>query len=646
MDYPIISAVLTLFNSHLTTPAPVAFFPSYPLAQIRSEAKVGVDKEQQMGVSLHEAPFVVVPVYINEAHWALAVYDRVDRRIWRLDSYGDMMDVSDVERLRRLLTARGRTRSGPLKVQQQQDVLSCGLFILCFAVYILGHPTDWKATISTVTFDIEAMRAWLTRIKTSYRSFTMADLPSICCRPLSVAAPPPSSGESGDLLQSGKRVRMLDGQYAEVLNRDAAFCTVIRDDGEKKNGVAVVSLRPVRKASAVVAFYGSSERTFLWRWFSRIRGNDVLICWDDGEESWRSLSSLKKEIVGSGSDWLSEQEWVRWCSWAIRNEDSEEVQVQKRRDRQLHWENNPQGEELPRRSARRHQSSLAGAASSSCLQPTLLQKRKRKSSAKVAECSLVSAPTQHCPSCGKLSPGELCATDGCGYYLCARCQGDNWTHCHLHGGPKLVTGLEVIRYGAIRAAPVRVQLVTQDNSLQRYASTVEELVSDSRSAVDIIVFQHHSSGVSSEEHVQRLTQGIGGRSPAFALVLTCWTDEAAQTESLRAVALSHPNTMFVSFRDPRLFLDRFPFAMDQLCHAVLFPRARPLFFLAELCGKWPETIIFAHCGSSKGDASLCGPLQVAIASPALPRCSGCKQLYPGSGRARWKKGVSGVRRRV
>jgi hypothetical protein len=82
----------------------------------------------------------VAPVYINEAHWALAVYDKAEQRVWRLDSYGDIMVDSDTECLERLLTGSGRPRSRPLKVQQQQDQLSCGIFILCFAVYILRHP--------------------------------------------------------------------------------------------------------------------------------------------------------------------------------------------------------------------------------------------------------------------------------------------------------------------------------------------------------------------------------------------------------------------------------------------------------------------------------------------------------------------------
>jgi hypothetical protein len=68
-------------------------------------------------------------------------------------------------------------RSVDVVVQQQEDNVSCGLFTLCFACYIVQHPT-WKDSISDAIFDVESMRTWLNSLRTEHRTFVLSSLPS------------------------------------------------------------------------------------------------------------------------------------------------------------------------------------------------------------------------------------------------------------------------------------------------------------------------------------------------------------------------------------------------------------------------------------------------------------------------------------
>jgi hypothetical protein len=126
-------------------------------------------------------------------------------------------------------------------------------------------------------------------------------------------------------------------------------------------------------------------------------------------------------------------------------------------------------------------------------------------------------------------------------------------------------------HGAIRPDPVRVQIFSEDVSTRDYFSTrVEEVVDYSSPDIDVIVLTYHSTDLTAQDHIRRIDKEIAGRSPAYVLILSCWTDAAAQTTALQQLASQHPRTAFITFRDPQLRrFDRFNIAMPFITESVV-----------------------------------------------------------------------------
>ena len=138
--------------------------------------------ERCMGIDLMRVRYVVAPVSVNENHWALVVWDHTDRQLLLLDSLGDLVTNAHGTRLRRIMTkgAAGRAKVVRLSVAQQQDTVSCGLFTLFFACYIIRNVSNWKETISETRFDVSRMKDWLERLKAvgAHEAFTLEQLPT------------------------------------------------------------------------------------------------------------------------------------------------------------------------------------------------------------------------------------------------------------------------------------------------------------------------------------------------------------------------------------------------------------------------------------------------------------------------------------
>ena len=182
-----ISAVLTLLNHRLQrgNNPHVRFLPSYPGMETQNSDDPVT--ERCMGLNLANVRYVVAPVSIRKHHWALAVWDHEERRLLLLDSF-DLVNGKQGTRLRRLLMrGPGKAQNAArVPVMQQDDNVSCGLFLLCFACYIVGNAGTWRESISAAGFSIDSMRTWLNDLKRPGASvnFTLEQLPSF-----TVAAP-------------------------------------------------------------------------------------------------------------------------------------------------------------------------------------------------------------------------------------------------------------------------------------------------------------------------------------------------------------------------------------------------------------------------------------------------------------------------
>ena len=401
-------------------------------------------------------------------------------------------------------------------------------------------------------------------------------------------------------------------------------------------------MRPVEASSAAqtASMPGPPEDTFCS--FQSIHNDRVTIRWSDGSTTQKNLSSFKVALCERKVNPMSEREWDLLCSMADRQGDRRPERLVKKRNREDHWKNEPSG-------PKRQQTTRATRP---CKRQPAVVLEKKSSPTTAGDSSFV--PRLHCPGCSKLGPVQRCTKEGCTNVLCSHCQaralpaGKSWLLCHQHGGPNLVLAGPTLWHGSVRPDPVRVQIFAEDVYTQNHFSRrVEQVVDHSAEDVDVVVLAYHSTGLTAEDHIQRIATEIDGRTPAYVLILSCWTDPSAQTAALQQLALHHPSTIFVTFRDPQLGrVDRFDVAMPFMTHAVLHIDSQPLVFLAELGARQPDMVMFSSCGDEKGNAALCGPLQVAASNPILPKCSGCSEQYEGSGRGRWKKGVPGVRRRV
>ena len=177
-----IEAVLTLLNHHLQlgNNEHIRFLPSYQgMQQQNSDDAVN---ERCMGIDLTRVRYVVAPVSVNGDHWALVVWDGVDRVLLLLDSLGHLCTGAHGTRLRRIMGggAAGRAKVVRVPVVRQQDSVSCGLFALFFACYIARHGSSWKETISAATFRIDDMRGWLEQLKAveAHEVWTLEQLPA------------------------------------------------------------------------------------------------------------------------------------------------------------------------------------------------------------------------------------------------------------------------------------------------------------------------------------------------------------------------------------------------------------------------------------------------------------------------------------
>ena len=376
--------------------------------------------------------------------------------------------------------------------------------------------------------------------------------------------------------------------------------------------------QPANAASSSVA----QPTEFSYRYFVSISKEQVHVEWDDNRATSEPLRAFKKQCVARGR--LTRREWEQLCAMADRDGDDSETRERKKEQRQQHWFNSPQG---IRRSSRRKRSAEEACPAAEPA-PTFTNTKRR------APCAM-----QHCSSCGLLGPGNTCRAPECESYQCYHCQNGNWTHCHEHGGQALVRSLLQQQHGAIRSAPVSVQFVVDDVAVrQLYEASVEQ-VSDT--VPDIVVIQYHSSGLTEEDHVERLCAALAERSPAFLLVLTCWTDAAAQTAALRRVAVLHGSTTIVTFRHSALSgpdcLER---VWPDLRDAILYPHTRPLHFLARAVDRAPGLVCFRQSGEAKHCA---GPWRCVLKQAGRAQCVGCSEQYEGKG-GRWQKSFMSVRR--
>ena len=177
-----IEAVLTLLNYQLqlANNEHVRFLPSYQgMQQQNSDDAVN---ERCMGINLAQVRYVVAPVSVNENHWALVVWDNADHQLLLLDSLGSLVTNAHGTRLRRIMTngAAGRAKVIRVSVVQQQDLVSCGLFALFFACYMVRNGTSWRETISEAMFSVQGMRDWLEQLKAvgAHEVFTLEQLPT------------------------------------------------------------------------------------------------------------------------------------------------------------------------------------------------------------------------------------------------------------------------------------------------------------------------------------------------------------------------------------------------------------------------------------------------------------------------------------
>ena len=180
MGYACISAVLTLLNHHLqqANDPHVRFLPSYP----EMEAQLSDDpvNEKCMGINFGDVEYVVAPVSVDHNHWALVIWDSRQSVLLLLDSF-DIVKSKHGTRLRRLMRGKKRSiKTITVPVMQQDDLVSCGLFLLCFACYIVSNVVTWREGISGAVFNINRMRAWLDHLKTPgvSQTFSLEQLPT------------------------------------------------------------------------------------------------------------------------------------------------------------------------------------------------------------------------------------------------------------------------------------------------------------------------------------------------------------------------------------------------------------------------------------------------------------------------------------
>ena len=183
-----ITAVLTLLNHRLqrANDRYVRFVPSYP--GLDSQDEDDAVFERCMGLDFSAVQYVVAPVSVDDTHWALLVWDVAQRQMLLIDSVADaLVQPKHATRLRGILKQDGRRAKKAVRVavQSQQDVTSCGVFVLCFACYMATNGSTWRSSISSAVFSIDSMRSWLEHIQTpgEQLSITLNKLPTFLATP-------------------------------------------------------------------------------------------------------------------------------------------------------------------------------------------------------------------------------------------------------------------------------------------------------------------------------------------------------------------------------------------------------------------------------------------------------------------------------
>ena len=177
-----IEAVLTLLNDRLQRIGDphVRFLASY--YGMETQQSDDAVHERCMGIDFAAQRYVVAPVSVNANHWAVVVWDNQERRNLLLDSLGDLVKSTHAARLRRTMLRDGVRAQAMCRVPvvQQDDQVSCGLFVLFYCCFIVRNPTTWRETIGAATFRLEGMREWLAALKVegAHAAFTLDQLPA------------------------------------------------------------------------------------------------------------------------------------------------------------------------------------------------------------------------------------------------------------------------------------------------------------------------------------------------------------------------------------------------------------------------------------------------------------------------------------
>jgi hypothetical protein len=213
IDEPVIRAGLVNLNRLLSTSAQeadrLAFLPSAPAMQRHHHYKH--PDEDSLDLPIKSCKTLAAPVWIstNEnsgGHWALLVLQRGEGSdtIWCLDSLRRGKPSSYYEHLKthlHSLVVMGQLKAKHtircLQVTQQKDPVSCGLFLLRFAIYIAATK-NWQQTIESQDFDVAHMRPLLVQLKERWETMTLSELnlhgvsPRVNSRPQAVRAPDPA----------------------------------------------------------------------------------------------------------------------------------------------------------------------------------------------------------------------------------------------------------------------------------------------------------------------------------------------------------------------------------------------------------------------------------------------------------------------
>ena len=176
-----IEAVLTLLNDRLQRIGDpnVRFLASY--YGMETQQSDDAVHERCMGIDFAAQRYVVAPVSVNGNHWGVIVWDNQERRNLLLDSLGDLVKSTHAARLRRIMLRDGVRAQAMCRVPvvQQDDQVSCGLFVLFYCCFIVRNPTTWRETIGAATFRLEGMKEWLAALKVegAHAAFTLDQLP-------------------------------------------------------------------------------------------------------------------------------------------------------------------------------------------------------------------------------------------------------------------------------------------------------------------------------------------------------------------------------------------------------------------------------------------------------------------------------------